>query len=110
MSAPDTNMKTQKKRHAPALIGIAIVAVLGVAVILVWIAMATDTSEPAASDASQAEVTTQPGPETEGVVRSEPPAKPLDGVGLSTTQAPETTGVGNVESDSDATEADPIQQ
>ncbi|WP_299877901.1 hypothetical protein [uncultured Sulfitobacter sp.] len=34
MSAPDTNISKQKKRHLPALIGIAVVAVFAGAVFL----------------------------------------------------------------------------
>lgn len=34
MSAPDTNLEKQKKRHVPSLVGIGLAAVFGVAMIV----------------------------------------------------------------------------
>ncbi|OWY01559.1 MULTISPECIES: hypothetical protein [Thioclava] len=112
MSAPNTNTNGEKKRHAPALIGMAMVVILGVAVILVWIAMAANSPQPtgAGADQTEAPAATQNAPKTEGVVRSEPPSAPLDGLGTSTTQAPATTGVGEGGVNGEATPGDTIQQ
>ncbi|KEO51309.1 hypothetical protein [Thioclava pacifica] len=93
MSAPDTNLDRQKRRHAPALIGMAVMALLGVALVFAWIAAASRDAQ-TASETPPAETPAAAIPTTDGVVKSEPPAAPLDGTGPSTTQAPATTGVG----------------
>jgi hypothetical protein len=66
MSAPKTNIETEKRRHAGPLIGMALVAVFGVGLILYW------QFEEAAQGASPGSDVTD-APETEPVDATNPP-------------------------------------
>lgn len=45
MTPPDTNLKTQRRRHRPALYGIAFAVIFGILTVLVRLFVATDPSE-----------------------------------------------------------------
>lgn len=45
MTPPDTNLKTQRRRHRPALYGIAFAVIFGLLTLLVRLFAATDPSE-----------------------------------------------------------------
>ncbi|SFR19921.1 hypothetical protein [Poseidonocella sedimentorum] len=74
MSAPDTNIHKQEKRHSPALIGILIAAGFGLLMLLLMLFGAfseeatNEISEPAAQSAPAQETTPTPetAPEVEG--------------------------------------------
>ncbi len=57
MSAPDTNIEKQKRRHLGPLIGMALVALFGVAMIFFWLMHEAANSDPPANPAA---VTTTP--------------------------------------------------
>lgn len=50
MSAPDTNVERQKRRHIVPLIGIGIAAVFGVVLIVYWIFEEVAASDPVTQD------------------------------------------------------------
>lgn len=77
MSAPDTNLKKQKRRHRGPIIGITAVLVV-VAVLLLWMFSRTvsDAPEPAAESGPAEEAVTAP---VEGEA-AEPQAPALDPV------------------------------
>jgi hypothetical protein len=45
MTPPDTNLRTQRRRHRPALYGIAFVVIFGILTILVRLFVATDPAD-----------------------------------------------------------------
>lgn len=94
MSAPDTNIEKQKRRHWAPLVGSALVVVFGIAMILWW----------ALEQAAQA-----PGPETE--TETGAPAEATGEIGASTgggaaNTAPVTGGQGNVSGSQPGVEID----
>lgn len=50
MSAPDTNVERQKRRHIVPLIGIGIAAVFGVVLIVYWIFEEVSAADPVTQD------------------------------------------------------------
>jgi len=64
MSAPKTNLETQKKRHRGPLIGMALAVGFGVALVLYWI---LDESAPADNGAGPGETSLEQGTSVEGV-------------------------------------------
>ncbi len=60
MSAPHTNLETQKRRHRGPLIGMALVAIFGVALIVYWQFEEAAEGNSPTSDTVQPETGTEP--------------------------------------------------
>lgn len=57
MSPPDTNIEKQKKRHKPALIGIALILVFAAAIVLLNLGSAVDGEGPVIEEIVDEEAT-----------------------------------------------------
>jgi hypothetical protein len=96
MSAPRTNLDRQKRRHIPALIGIAVTALFGVLVIVYWLfEEAAQSDPPPAADEVEAPATAippqtvAPGPADDPDGSGEPFPAPQDNIAPDgTTQTP----------------------
>lgn len=70
MSAPKTNVETQKRRHIGPLIGMALVVILGVGIILWW-----QLEEAAQGDSPGSDISDSPDPRpTDATNPPTPPA------------------------------------
>ncbi|MDT8855947.1 hypothetical protein RNZ50_13185 [Paracoccaceae bacterium Fryx2] len=80
MSAPNTNLDKQKRRHRGPLIGMAAVVLFGVGIIAYWLTEeSADGQSPADAPAAHTDPETQPDPATQTAPAQQPgdaPARP----------------------------------
>lgn len=74
MSAPNTNLERQKRRHAGPILGIIAVLVFALGLFLAYTTVLVDEGQPPAQTPDQAVPQTQGTPETQGTTGLTAPA------------------------------------